>query len=265
MSQEQQPEALRLATFYALQGDQKSIETAQELRRQQARIAELEREKAELHYKAMAFEAQLEAIGAGGVETLRKRECLQQSAQREAGDEENVGVSTLNLTQAQLQAYLTYDPDTGVFTSLASGKSIGWKGWKGYVSVAVYDVTYRAHRLAWLYITGEWPKGLLDHRDGDKSNNRFNNLRECTHSQNSANGIGKKNNSGLPRGVRKTHGAKTFKAEISINSRKIHLGCYSTEDEAYEVYALASELVHGDYAYHLSRDSARAEQGGYRP
>lgn len=188
------------------------------------------------------------------------RECLQQSAEQ-SDPVESGGVSVLDLTQDRLKEYLTYDPDTGIFTSLISGKQIGWKGWKGYVSLAVWDVTYRAHRLAWLYMTGEWPTNLVDHRDGDKSNNRFNNLRESTHSQNSANGKAKASASGLPRGVRKASNSKSFKAEITVHNRKIHLGCFPTAEEASEVYTLASELIHGDYAYHLSRNKASTAQG----
>lgn len=168
-------------------------------------------------------------------------------------------ITVAELTQEKLKNFLTYDQETGVFTINSTKKKIGRVGFRGYLTVDVYGTAFRAHRLAWLYMTGTWPKALIDHIDGDVLNNRFSNLREATHSQNVFNAHSKKRNRNLPRGVQKTKGSSTFRAEISDAGKKIHLGCYPSAEEASEVYQLAAEMLHGEFAYHL-RDAALAAQ-----
>ena len=87
-----------------------------------------------------------------------------------------------NLTAEELQKVLNYDPLTGIFVwqvGPRKGAKAGTKGVKGYVQIVFQRERYYAHRLAWLYMTGEWPKQHIDHLDGDPSNNRFQNLIYC--------------------------------------------------------------------------------------
>src|SRR4051812_10516942 len=107
------------------------------------------------------------------------------------------------LTQERLKELLSYDPLTGVFLWLEDrgGKRAGDVAGcekRVYTLISVDDQIYRAHHLAWLYMTGEWPDPFVDHRDLNKHNNIWTNLREATKSQNQANiGLIKSNKSGF--------------------------------------------------------------------
>lgn len=97
------------------------------------------------------------------------------------------------ITAAQLREVLNYDPETGVFTWRLStgqrskpGRIAGSLDHQGYTRIGVLDSYYSAHRLAWLYMAGEWP-ALIDHLDGNRSNNRFSNLRVVNQKTNSEN------------------------------------------------------------------------------
>ena len=95
----------------------------------------------------------------------------------------------------RLKELVDYDSETGIFTwkprkwayGAKAGTEAGWRDWKGYVIITLDRVNYRAHRLAWLYMTGEWPSQDVDHKDRNKANNRWINLREATRSQNMGN------------------------------------------------------------------------------
>jgi hypothetical protein len=93
------------------------------------------------------------------------------------------------LTAERLRELLDYDPETGVFTRrITTGRNRRWKAGDkvsgrpsattGYLGIGIGKRRYAAHRLAWLWMTGEWPKNLMDHRDCDRTNNRWVNLRE---------------------------------------------------------------------------------------
>ena len=156
------------------------------------------------------------------------------------------------LTAERLRKTLRYDPETGLFNRINNGRPIGRVSWCGYIDIDLFERQYRAHRLAWLYMTGQWPNGVIDHIDGDRQNNAFSNLREATREQNSFNAVPRRpKSSNLPRGVRQCHKAVSYQAEISKQGKKIHLGSYKTPEEASEVYQLAAELLHGEFAYHL--------------
>jgi citrate synthase len=97
------------------------------------------------------------------------------------------------LTQEYLKSILDYDLDTGIFTWKVSkanrtkvGDVAGWS-YNGYREIEINNKAYKAHRLAWLYVYGEMPKNLVDHVDGNRSNNKISNLREATYQENSEN------------------------------------------------------------------------------
>jgi HNH endonuclease len=88
------------------------------------------------------------------------------------------------LTQERLKQVLSYDPDTGVFrweqpskrTPYLKGREAGSMNSKGYRTVRIDNREYKAHRLSWFYMTGEWPK-MIDHKNRKRDDNRWDNLR----------------------------------------------------------------------------------------
>jgi hypothetical protein len=102
------------------------------------------------------------------------------------------------LTADELRQRLDYDPKSGLFwwkerpgnnwwNSTFAGGPAGWLSGRGYIYINVHRRSYRAHRLAWLWMTGEWPTEEIDHIDGDPLNNTWKNLRQATRNENSRN------------------------------------------------------------------------------
>lgn len=144
---------------------------------------------------------------------------------------------------------LQYNCETGKFTWLHNkkywliGKDAGCVNRSGYVVIRFGPKLYLGHRLAWYYHYGTEPIGIIDHIDGDKTNNKISNLRPSTYSLNSQNLKGpKKNNSTGFLGVSFEHGR--FVANIKYNNRKKFLGYYDTPEEAYEVYLKNKRIYH---------------------
>lgn len=111
----------------------------------------------------------------------------------------------MELTQDHLKLLLHYDAGTGIFTWLTSGKGrrknllCGKYDNKGYRIIVIQRKDYKAHRLAFLYMTGAFPEKQVDHIDGDRGNNAWSNLRAVTQSENLRNTIiFKRNTSGAP-------------------------------------------------------------------
>lgn len=163
------------------------------------------------------------------------------------------------LTADRLRDVLRYSPETGLFhwrvmcsarrpaEMLAGDK----KKDSGYVLIGVDCVRYRAHRLAWLYMTGQWPALQVDHIDGDRSNNRWVNLREATQRQNSANMRRRDSNRCGVKGVsiyRGDSGYVSYRANICLHNKTHYLGCFQTAEEAQAAYAEAAREHFGEFA-----------------
>ncbi len=158
------------------------------------------------------------------------------------------------LTVEYLRKVLDYDPLTGVFKwKITRGtgayarkdKIAGYARSKGsYWQLRLCGKHYYAHRLAWLYIYGEWPKQDLDHIDRNKQNNAIGNLREATATQNGANAKVRKDSRLGIQGVRKNRGAKTYEARVGTT----YLGCFSTPEAAHEAYLRAKKERYGEFA-----------------
>lgn len=162
-----------------------------------------------------------------------------------------------SLTQAQLKELLHYNPETGKFVwkvqsgRQAAGTEAGAYSEKlGYWLIGVKGVRHYAHRLAWLYMTGEWPKGVIDHDDNDGSNNRFVNLKDVPQKANIQKAVRSGGYFGVP-GVgrysekqRKVM-VKHFYARIVEDGITFGLGSFSTVKEAYEEYRKAKKERHG--------------------
>lgn len=152
-----------------------------------------------------------------------------------------------------LRDLLRYEPETGLFywsrppkahprlkEYAAGGISTG------YVMIKMFEKKYKAHRLAWLYVYGEWPDGDIDHINGCPIDNRIANLRIATNPENQAN---RRRNSGkaTPKGVRLMPNGR-FQARITHKQQQIHLGTYESVIEANAAYIAASKKLYGQYA-----------------
>ena len=117
------------------------------------------------------------------------------------------------------------------------GKRAGSISKQGYRRIGINGKTYRAGRLAFLYMTGRWPNPEVDHENKVRDDDRWNNLRELTKLQNMQNRnrvSARKKQSTLPIGV--THNNKKFKALARHLGKRIYLGTFETSDEAHQVY-----------------------------
>jgi HNH endonuclease/AP2 domain len=148
-------------------------------------------------------------------------------------------MATSNLTAERLREALHYAPETGIFTwriqlsnRSATGKEAGTLNQKGYVMISVDKHTYRAHRLAFLYMTEAWPDDIVDHRDRNRANNRWENLRQATQSQNHQNQKMRKDCLHGYRGVSKHSKTGLWFVKLTVNRRSIYLGYFKTPEEA---------------------------------
>lgn len=101
----------------------------------------------------------------------------------------------------------------------------------GYCEGCIFATRYLAHRIIWKYVTGEDPDEL-DHKNGVRTDNRFDNLRNTTRTMNTRNRAMSGNNSTGVTGVEKL--TNTYRAYIGVNNKRVHLGCYPTLEEAKE-------------------------------
>jgi hypothetical protein len=158
------------------------------------------------------------------------------------------------LTAERLRTLFSYDPKTGIFQRRIAlrghaGQIAGATNSEGYKSILVDGHRYGAHRLAFLYVKGKFPKSLIDHADGDPANNAWSNLREATHSLNSANARRSRNNTSGFKGVYWHTHDKMWLAVIKVNRRAIYLGSFDTPDEAHSAYMAAAVKHWGEFAY----------------
>jgi hypothetical protein len=159
------------------------------------------------------------------------------------------------LSHDELLRLLKYDPGTGIFTrrimlsnrARLDGVAGHLSGNGKYQLVSVDGVTHYAHRLAFFYMTGQWAKNV-DHKDRNGLNNCWANLREATKSQNAGNSKRFANNTSGYKGVVWHKAGKKWLARISMSGRTVHLGSFSSKDEAVAAYNCAAQNHFGEFA-----------------
>lgn len=154
------------------------------------------------------------------------------------------------ITAARLREALHYEPETGNFTwlikpnrSVMIGDVAGSQDRDGYVCIRICGRSYRAHRLAWLYVHGVLPPSQIDHKDAIRSNNKWPNLRIATNAQNKQNmrKARSDNRVGLL-GVFPDR--DKWRARITIDSKKVSLGTFETPELAHAAYLAAKHAMH---------------------
>ena len=155
------------------------------------------------------------------------------------------------LTQNRLKELFSYNPLTGVFTRKVKlaykskiGEVVGCLTKAGYLTAQVNGKLYSLHRLAYLYMTGNWPD-ITDHINGVKNDNRWTNLRSCTQQQNTFNKKISSNNTSGVKGV--CWEASRKKWRVSVSNRNV--GRFDSLEEATIVAKRLQEEVQGVYAY----------------
>ena len=154
------------------------------------------------------------------------------------------------ITAERLRQRLYYDPETGYFTYLVSksgnvkvGDRAGCPDKDGYINICLEGKLHKAHRLAWLWMKGEWPENQIDHRDGQTGNNRWLNLRQATQSINSQNlHSAKKNSQTGFLGVFRW--GNSYIARIRVNGKSLKLGVSSDPRVCAELYIAAKRQYH---------------------
>ena len=160
-----------------------------------------------------------------------------------------------DLTVDLLNHLFEYDKETGNLIwkikkrGIRKGSIAGTVKSNGYLCVGINYNSYRAHRLIFLMHKGYLPK-TIDHINGDKLDNRIENLRAATVGQNQHNRKTNANNTSGYKGVSWNKARKKWITGIKLEGKKIHLGYFDNVEEAAEVVRKAREELHGDFAHH---------------
>jgi len=149
-----------------------------------------------------------------------------------------------------LRAAVNYDASSGVFTRLTAspghrvGEEMGWVNRNGYCRTRIGNQTYSLHRMAWAYVYGRWPADQIDHINGDRSDNRIENLREANAYENGQNLKKKKHNKSGFIGVTWHKKQKMWCAQIMYMRHQNHLGFFDSPEAASKAYLEAKSKLH---------------------
>lgn len=158
------------------------------------------------------------------------------------------------ITAEYLRDVVVYCAETGVFTwkrafcfKVVVGKRAGSLSTAGYRYIAINGRRYLAHRLAWLYMTGEWPEMMIDHIDRNPDNNAWKNLRAANKAENAINSkMNKKNRSGF-KGVSWHSKGQKWQAAVKVYGKSVFLGLFEDASEAGEAYRHAVEKHYSEF------------------
>lgn len=179
-----------------------------------------------------------------------------------------------NLSHNDLKSLLDYDANTGLLTwktrssywfneTSSQSKEQSAAAWNsryagkpalnninkdGYRQGSILNKGYLAHRIVWFYMTGEWPKNKIDHKNNCRSDNKWTNLREATNSQNGSNSIISKNNLSGYKGVYWNKKDKRWFSQITHNRKTINLGRFKNKEDAAIAYNFAAIEMFGEFA-----------------
>lgn len=160
------------------------------------------------------------------------------------------------LTHERLRELLAYDPESGVFTWLQSkgtrvaGKPAGYICGEKGIYIMVDKKGYRAHRLAWFYMTGAWPADQVDHIDRNPNNNAWANLREATGSENSHNTKRAHTNTSGVKGVSWVSSLGKWRTQVKLRGVLHSAGDFDDLQKAAEAVRSLRSRLHGEFTCH---------------
>ena len=162
------------------------------------------------------------------------------------------------MTQDRLKFWLTYDPFTGLFVwnhdrvrgkgavFITAGAVAGSANDKGYTQIKIEGRNFLAHRLAWLYMMGEWPPQEIDHLNRVRNDNRWVNLRSASAQQNRKNSSTHSNNTTGYLGVRRS--GRRFVGALMSNGRNYRTEIFDRAEDAAIARDALARRVHGAFA-----------------
>ena len=158
---------------------------------------------------------------------------------------------------SELHRLFEYNPEVGCLIwrvpaarRRKPGDIAGHKSADGRVLIGINGRLYKAHRIIWAMMTGEWPAHQIDHINENPSDNRWCNLRSATKSQNMMNITKIKSNTSGHKGVGWHVQTKKWRAYINVNKKMKHLGLFETKEEAIATRVDAAKIFHGDFSKH---------------
>lgn len=151
----------------------------------------------------------------------------------------------MDLTQERLKEVLSYNPETGNFSWRPGHKLFGYRAGTtlqaGYTQISIDGKFYRASRLAWFYMTGKWPEFEVDHIDRNPANDKWDNLREVTGTQNKENTSAHVDSKSKVKGVSWDAKRQKWIAQICSDGRNRNLGRYERIEDAIAAYEKAAQ------------------------
>lgn len=158
----------------------------------------------------------------------------------------------------ELWSLLHYEPDSGEFiwrrrtnSRAPAGSRAGTIAQNGYRYIGIQGRKILSARAAWLYMTGEWPRGLVDHISGDRTDDRWVNIRLATPQQNSANSRTRSHSKSGVKGIQERNGR--FVSLLSAGGLQRYLGSFGSAEEAHARYMEEAEKCFGEFAFNGER------------
>lgn len=160
-----------------------------------------------------------------------------------------------SLSAEMLRAVIRYSPDSGEFIwltppgkRLKPGDIACSRNGAGYIQIGLCGFRYYGHRLAYLYMMGSWPPVEIDHINGDRSDNRWANLRSVDRASNAKNVRRHKDNKSGVKGVSWSAERHLWVAQICIRGCQTHLGRFGLKQDAETAYRKAADIHFGEFA-----------------
>jgi hypothetical protein len=161
------------------------------------------------------------------------------------------------ITQQELHDVLEYNKDTGNFVwkvtvnyNSIKGSIAGTSDNLGYIAIKIKGKRYLAHRLVWIYVYGTLPNSVLDHVNGIPYDNRLDNLRLATASENCRNCKTRIDNTTGIKNVGWSKAYEKYVVRVKINNKSKHIGYFENIEDANKAAIEAREKYHGEFANH---------------